>query len=372
MNDGIQKVVEALYESDGREQRWSRVVRAISTLMQAHVVRITATDAQTNEVLVDALTEGWPEDVLREYDSRYMSDDPRIKAAMRNLGATISCVDVVDHDEFDKSPLVRDLLDRPNIDARWSLMRISRSFDGAYLRIGASRRRAEGAFTAGDKRHFDEALRHILHVLDLDARIVSLGREKRTLEESLDAVDSATVILTRDLRVLHINAAAAQLIGKGNGLRLLNGKLIAAHPADHAALEAALRHADGMREGIGSPPPTVVIHDAEKPPILVRAYALARSSFLASTDGAGQCVLILTVAKNQPDSGLDAVLESFGLTAAERRLVRGLLEGSRLPNIAKSLGVSVETVRSQLKSAHGKIGVRHQSDLVRLLSQYLR
>jgi hypothetical protein len=98
MTDGIQKVVEALYESDGREQRWTRVAQAISNLMQAHVVRITASDAQTSETLVDALTEGWPEDLVKEYDTHYMSEDPRIKGAMRNLGASVSCTDIVDHE----------------------------------------------------------------------------------------------------------------------------------------------------------------------------------------------------------------------------------------------------------------------------------
>jgi len=368
----IQKVVEALYESDGREQRWTRVAQAMSNLMQAHVVRITATDAQTNETLVDALTEGWPEDLVKEYDTHYMSGDPRIKGAMRNLGASVSCTDIVDHEAFDKSPLVRDLLDRPNIDARWSLMRISRSFDGAYLRVGACRRRADGAFSANDKQQFDEALRHILHVLELDARIVSLGREKRTLEESLDAVATATVIVTRDLHVLHVNAAAAQLMGEGRGLRLRNGKLIATRPADHAALEKALYQADGARNGVESPPPAIVIHEAESPPVLVQAYALAQPSFLASAHNAGQCVLILTVGTRRFDSGVDAVLESFGLTIAEQRLVRCLLQGARLSSVAKSLNVSIETVRSQLKSAHGKIGVTRQSELVRVLSQYMR
>jgi DNA-binding CsgD family transcriptional regulator/PAS domain-containing protein len=372
MSDGIQKVIEALYKGDTGEQRWTRVAQAMSSLMQAHVVRITATDARTNELLVDALTEGWPDDLLREYDSQYMSHDPRIKGAMRNLGTSVACTDIVDHDTFDKSPLVRDLLDRPSVDARWSLMRISRAFDGAYLRVGASRRRADGAFVANDKRQFDEALRHILHVLELDARIAALDREKRTLAESLDAVASATVILTRDLHVLHVNVAASQLIGEGRGLRLVGGRLTATRPADHTALESAVRQADGAREGLGHPPLTVVIHNTQHEPVLVRAYALARSSFMASAENTGQCVLILTVGKRQPDNGLDAVLGSFGLTTAEQRVVRHLIQGSRLSAVAKSLDVSIETVRSQLKSAHGKIGVRRQSDLVRLLSQYLR
>jgi DNA-binding CsgD family transcriptional regulator len=52
--------------------------------------------------------------------------------------------------------------------------------------------------------------------------------------------------------------------------------------------------------------------------------------------------------------------------------VRCLLQGARLSSVAKSLNVSIETVRSQLKSAHGKIGVTRQSELVRVLSQYMR
>jgi DNA-binding CsgD family transcriptional regulator len=251
-------------------------------------------------------------------------------------------------------------------------MRISRAFDGAYLRVGACRRRTEGPFGPSDKRQFDEALRHILHVLELDARIVALDRERRTLAGSLDAVASGTMIVTRDLRVLHVNAAATRLIGEGRGLRILRGRLVADHSPDHGALEAALRQADGAREGAGHPPPTIVIHNPVDAPVLVRAYALARSSFLASADGAGQCVLILTVGERQPDNGLDAVLAAFGLTAAEQRLVRRLLQGAPLSAVAQGLDVSIETVRSQLKSVHGKIGVHRQSDLVRFLSQYMR
>lgn len=372
MNDGIQKLVDALYESEVGERRWPRVAQAMSELMQAHVVRVTATDARTNEVLVDALTHGWPEDRIREYDAHYMAEDPRIKGAMRNLGTSISCVDVVDTETFDKSPLVRDLLDRPDVDARWSLMRISRTFDGAYLRVGASRRRADGGFGAWEKQQFDIALRHILHVLELDVRIIALGRQKLTLEQSLDAVAAATVILTRDLHVLHVNAAATRLIGEGNGLRLHAGRLMATRPADHKALESMLHHTDVARQGVGSPPPAIVIHNGEDAPVLVRAYALARSSYLASKDSTSQCVLILTAGDKQADSGLNAVLKSFGLTAAEQRLVHGLLQGSTLVGVANHLDVSIETVRSQLKSVHAKVGVHRQSDLVRLLSQYMR
>lgn len=58
----------------------------------------------------------------------------------------------------------------------------------------------------------------------------------------------------------------------------------------------------------------------------------------------------------------------FDLTPAEARVAKGLVAGLVLEEIAASVGISKETVRSQLKSAMAKTGVRRQAELVGLLS----
>jgi DNA-binding CsgD family transcriptional regulator len=58
----------------------------------------------------------------------------------------------------------------------------------------------------------------------------------------------------------------------------------------------------------------------------------------------------------------------FDLTAAEARLAARLCAGeSDVPEIAKEFGVSVSTLRTQIRSVYGKTGVRRQLDLARLL-----
>ena len=57
----------------------------------------------------------------------------------------------------------------------------------------------------------------------------------------------------------------------------------------------------------------------------------------------------------------------FGLTPAERLLAAELGSGTNLADIASRRAVSMGTVRSQLKSIFGKVGVTRQSDLVRTL-----
>lgn len=88
----------------------------------------------------------------------------------------------------------------------------------------------------------------------------------------------------------------------------------------------------------------------------------------ASEHGRGAACLLFPAA--DPASRLwTAVRRSFGLTDAEVRLARKLREGLSLQQAADSLGVSVNTVRNQLRAIFDKMGVQRQSDLVRALTE---
>ncbi len=60
---------------------------------------------------------------------------------------------------------------------------------------------------------------------------------------------------------------------------------------------------------------------------------------------------------------------SFGLTPAETRLAAKLKEGLSLRDAAQALGVSVNTVRNQLRAVFDKVGLTRQSDLVKALTE---
>ena len=57
----------------------------------------------------------------------------------------------------------------------------------------------------------------------------------------------------------------------------------------------------------------------------------------------------------------------FGLTPAECRVALLLADGRSPREIAESVGVSFETVRSQIKSIFSKTNVKRQGELIRLL-----
>ncbi len=81
-------------------------------------------------------------------------------------------------------------------------------------------------------------------------------------------------------------------------------------------------------------------------------------------------VVLLRIADLHQRPQLDRawLTEVFSLTHSEARVVAGIYAGHDIAATAELFGLGVETVRSQLKSAMGKLGVRSQSQLIALLS----
>jgi DNA-binding CsgD family transcriptional regulator len=57
----------------------------------------------------------------------------------------------------------------------------------------------------------------------------------------------------------------------------------------------------------------------------------------------------------------------FGLTTAEAEIAQAIANGAGLQAVATARGVSIQTVRSQMKAIFRKVGVKSQVQLVSLV-----
>jgi DNA-binding CsgD family transcriptional regulator len=80
-------------------------------------------------------------------------------------------------------------------------------------------------------------------------------------------------------------------------------------------------------------------------------------------------VLMLVDPEDCPEPS-DAILQQvFGTTKAEARIANRLLCGESLQEIAETTGVSIGTVRSQMKALFVKTETHRQAELVALLTR---
>lgn len=103
-----------------------------------------------------------------------------------------------------------------------------------------------------------------------------------------------------------------------------------------------------------------------------------RVTFLSETPGGLRdlalgrylTVLVEPLSPERDQLRVAAVVRRFGLAAAEERALSGLVAGHGVREIAELHGLSVETVRSQMKSLYSKTGTSGQTDLLRLLLRH--
>lgn len=184
----------------------------------------------------------------------------------------------------------------------------------------------------------------------------------------LDRLPAAVILLDGAARVRHANARARAILDARDGLRLHQGGTLAALGSGAArqltaAVARALAHAP---DGADLRVPRPGREQAEDWIVSVAPLPALTGTALGHA-ALRCCVWIADTAANASAGPRLAAL--FGLTPAEQRVAAGLLNGLCPKAIARAHGVSLPTVRTQVQSVFGKLGVRRQAELVRVLGE---
>ena len=196
------------------------------------------------------------------------------------------------------------------------------------------------------------------------------GEGAALLTGAMDALSIPAFVCDRCGRVRSLTPAAEQLLSLDRGLQLRLGQLHAANPVDEKSLKDAIDTAvRGPLIGGSSVLQTVVIRHCalNTPSMVLDVITLPARQFEFSF---APRVLVLARGERGPEGRRAAILRTaYALTSAETEVAIHVSNGKPLEAIAAIRGVSVETVRSQIKSILAKLGVKRQIELVATVSQ---
>jgi len=230
--------------------------------------------------------------------------------------------------------------------------------DGRIAVFGVQRRYEDGLFSVEAVELVGALMPHLKRAYRMSSAIGRAQRDRETFEETLRVVPQSVMIVDREAKLVFANHAAERLLAASDGIRLVSGRLVAAHREDQAAF-AALFNPLGALEGAGS---VAALHRPQnRRPLLVQALPLRLHG---RWDPAGRIVLLIDVDPPRRPSP-DRLAALFGLTGAEARLWADLAAGATLAEIGVRRQVSVNTLRVQLAKLFDKVGVHRQADLVR-------
>lgn len=181
-----------------------------------------------------------------------------------------------------------------------------------------------------------------------------------TQADLLQQQDVGMLGLDRHGRVLFINPIAQTRLALLPDLGWLGGSVRSDSTLGHACRQAhACRQPQAMRWRV------------PQGELVVTAWAAPRrrdSTWLPSVSAASDhllhtCVLVQLLCPGQRITP-SLLIQLYGLTAAEARLAKELVQGTSVEDYAHKFSVSVATVRTQLRQVLAKTGYARQQDLV--------
>ena len=177
---------------------------------------------------------------------------------------------------------------------------------------------------------------------------------------ALDALAHGVLLLDAQGHVLHANRRAEALLKAADGLTLVGRRLVPTRAADSEGLARLIRRAAAGRGGV------VGVARAPGPPAyLVQAVTLRGA--LAGADAAAAVLVLVSAPQATAAASADAratlLVGLYGLTAREARVAVAVGTGVGVPQVARDLGVSANTVHTHLRRVFDKLGVHSQAAL---------
>jgi DNA-binding CsgD family transcriptional regulator len=353
-----------LYACPTEPTRWTRVLGQLCKETGARSAVIQSIKAAGSRLAVE-----WSalDPYTREHDTSYqarISDECNPRITMQRIPRGLNRI-ARDEDLFDRGELVQHQL-REQL-AGLGLGRfvgfLQQIDCDTYLTLALHRAVEDRHdFTPVEVNRLALLAPHFAQAFGLKSRLQTAADIDQGLRQHLDRLPSGLIICNSKGLVHWMNRSAEDLLASTGTLRLLARNLAADSPAQtkllmHEIGEAAVAGGSGTSRYLTLGSGARVLYLALQPMLLPNQSHHAATSIS----------LVVTGATTGTPISSGAMMKLFGLTQAESCLAVALVAGKTLEQYAQHRGVSLGTVRGQVKQVLAKTGAARQSELVRLV-----
>jgi len=367
--DELDGLIGTLYEAALEPELWREAIEGLLRMVDAQIGHLYFLERNSGRVTSSImLGPGHKrediEQIDADYSGYYRTIDPRQAVAARaGVGEWILCHEHWDEAFVRRSEFFNDFLIPSGM--RYLLGARVGDMDEHSVFIGMLRAVGHRPFGEDEVRRIKRIEHHLARAARLYFKSEGLRRKLDSGLAALDALDFAALIVDQIGAVHFANSATEGLLRrKGVALKVRGSRLSHAVPEINVRLETLLREAvvggkgGGMRLSRGR----------EGPDLHLLVVPLSARSRLAAPWQMPLALLLVsdpTTRRMPPDRFLRLL---FGLSPTEVRLAEALVAGLSPGEYAADAGVSMNTVRTQIRSMFEKTRTRRQADLVKLLT----
>lgn len=227
------------------------------------------------------------------------------------------------------------------------------------------RYRSEGSFTPGELATWRRLVRHVQRALQIHRHVFAVKIEREGALTALAGLAIGVVITDSRARVLFSNGKAEEIIRAGDGLTARHGCLHATAVSCRARFAHVISEASRSNSGNGHSVGELVALPLRSGDAALSALVVPLRTNLGFGLPAPAALILINDGRRRAAARAADLVPVYGLTRAEARLLRGLLDGAPLGEYAARAGISLNTAKTLLKQVFAKTGHNRQADLIR-------
>jgi len=357
-------LVDGIYAAADDPGLWPGALGRMADLFDVRAVNLLYTDGgrRPDGVMVN---HGLDPDLVSRYNAYYVTVDPIVAASLRSpIGEFFSSEALYPGEAWRNTELYADLMGPYGLHHLFGAT-LLRS-EAAYGALSMMRAPGARALDSSELELFGWLVPHVQRAMAVHRRLCAAEHRAGLLTDLTDELAVGVILLDECGRVMHANAAAERMARAGDGLLLGPGGVKAALGAETTALRRLVVEAvqTGNGQGLGAAGAMRLTRSSLLRPYEVLVTPLSRRQ-QETRPRAPVAALFVTDPEAEPATPEQLLAGLYGLTRAEARLAAALLRGATLDEISVLFGVTMNTVRTQLRSVFAKTETRRQSDLVR-------
>ncbi|MGD9738736.1 MAG: helix-turn-helix transcriptional regulator [Bauldia sp.] len=364
MREALRKAVDDCYDAVLAPETFGQALHRLARSLDAACMMFYARDARDQflrlpashdfvDFLGEFVRDGW-----WSRDHRADRGFPRFEREQRLV---LIEHDVANDEDRRRLPQYHDLY--PKYDLPW-WAGASFRVEGRLWVVPFLRSSSQGPFDRADARRLRSLAPHFERMVAFSARITNA--QGTAALNILEAASKPALLLDWQGKAVAMNPAAQRLIG--GELRLSAGRLWTSDPQSNGQLQTLIAKAGGARapSSLDADMPAV-IRRPYKRPLLVDAIptsGVLRDAFLHA-----RAILMLTDLDGRAPGSEALLRKLFGLTPHEARIAHRMGAGLTPREVAAETGTTLGTIRSILHQVYGKLDVKGQSGLIRIVER---
>lgn len=360
----VSELLDLLYESAATPDVWQEFLSRLAEVMEATHAAVLLNDSLNRQYNI-AFQSGFTSEAQKMY-SEVAHDDLLLRRAIAKRPWVGIGQSLARDEELIKSYVYNEYMRFQDIFHECGSLI---TYDGSASEgLTVLRPQRAGRFTKSHVKLLTLLVPHIRRALRLHSKMIDFKIAAESLRAAVDAVSTAVILLDSAGCVLHANPSARRILESGDGLVIQERRVQAQSIQESQVLRQLISTALAPNFQAGQVEiGTTSIRRRKGSPFEVLIMPLKSHHVLP---GKRTAAVMFVVDPNHRVRPAKELLEKlYGLTPAEARVAVQLSNGAPLQEVSDKLGVSRNTLKTQISGLYGKLGINRQSDLVRILAQ---